>query len=121
MGFRKAAFVLAAACGTLTAGVVGASPASAAQANCIVVTTHCESAIVRANSTSHDINWKASAGNVLGANWRVVDVDNGAIVGSGFTRNVNPFFSSGRITGLYGYYRIEIYNATPGAYGQLYN
>ncbi|MEZ0076118.1 hypothetical protein [Planotetraspora sp. GP83] len=109
-----------AAAAAIVAGITTATPASAASDTCVVVTTHCETNIIQANS-AHWVYYHVQAGSILGANWRVVDVQNGAVVRSGFTRKTAPFYSEGSIYGLYGYYRLEVYNATPSARGKLYN
>jgi hypothetical protein len=110
---------VAMACGM---GMLSASPAGAsvmARASCDVVTSHCESATVKANSGAW-VDYYVSAGVTgTGCSWRVVDNDNGAIVGSG---RIGAFANTdGRISGLYGYYRLELYNCATSAWGYVEN
>jgi hypothetical protein len=102
---------------SLLAVVASASPASAAIARCVVVTTHCETGSVHADS-GHKIYLDLAAGSsLIGASWRVVDTSNGRIVGHGFTRATYPFPEEGSIGGLYSSYRLEIYGTGPGSTG----
>ncbi|MEV4459408.1 hypothetical protein [Microbispora sp. NPDC049633] len=120
MKLRKILSTGAAAATAVVVATVIATPANAAEDTCIVVTTHCETNIIHANSSDW-VYYKVQAGSILGANYRVVDVDTGVVVRSGFTRKTAPFYGAGSIYGLYGYYRLEVYNATPSARGKLYN
>ncbi|GAA3442853.1 hypothetical protein [Planomonospora venezuelensis] len=98
--------------------VVAASPASATTARCTVVTNHCETAILKATYPLWFIDWEVDSGaSGYGCSWRVRDTDNQNIVGSG---RLGAFrHHSGRITGLYGYYRLELFNCGTSAFGWL--
>ncbi|WP_329428131.1 hypothetical protein OG339_01670 [Streptosporangium sp. NBC_01495] len=99
--------------------MISASPAEAASATCVVAGTSCKTGNVKASS-AHWIQYYWDSGlSAVGCSMRVVDVANGAIVYAG--RVGIGSHKNGYIYGLYGTYRMELYNCSTGAVGYIKN
>ncbi|GII00348.1 hypothetical protein Pta02_23560 [Planobispora takensis] len=98
--------------------MAAASPAAAASARCVVATNHCETNIIAA--PRHFIDWHLdSSVSGYGCSWRVLDVNTRVVVGSG---RIGAFrHASGSIPGLFGYYRLELFNCGSSAFGWIDN
>jgi hypothetical protein len=86
---------------------------------CNVVTSHCETAAIPANSSGHWIKYGVDSASISGCSWAVRDVNTWVVVRSG---RLGSFSStSGEIPGLYGWYRLELWNCGFGAHGKIWN
>ncbi|GIG55970.1 hypothetical protein Lfu02_03420 [Longispora fulva] len=108
---------------TATVATLGltASPAQAAfdTAYCRVHFTSCRSGDITSHSSQHWIRYWMGSGSLCGADWRIVDGDNGAVVASGSVpQNAT---AAGTIYGLHGRYHMTIVNGCTGADGWLRN
>lgn len=97
----------------LSATLVGIpSPAHAAAAYCTVGigATSCTSGALAANSSGHYLTYDVMGGTFpcFSADWKIYDVSNNVTVRSG---HVGSGSTSGRVTGLYGTYKIRITNS----------
>lgn len=118
------AAVMAAAAASIT------TPASAAatdpiqvtaSSRCLVGTSgNCTTAVVRANPTGHYVDYYVNnVGRWSPCPWRVRDVNTQVVVRSG-TVGTNSRIS-GRVSGLYGYYQLELRGCTVSTTGVIDN
>ncbi|GAA4182233.1 hypothetical protein GCM10022252_07770 [Streptosporangium oxazolinicum] len=104
----------------VSASMIAASPAEAATARCIVPGTGCTTGSIPANSGGHWVYYYWDSGlSAVGCSMRIVDVANGAIVYSGRVGVASHRY--GYVYGLYGSYRMEMYNCSTGAVGYIRN
>ncbi len=106
----------------LVLGMQGPASASASAAGelqwCRVAGTHCTSAAVQAHA-EHWIWYEIITSPFCGADFTVYDAANGATVGKGFVGSGHK--RSGRIFGLYGFYKVRVYNTCFDTYGGIAN
>ncbi|WP_204078076.1 hypothetical protein [Planotetraspora phitsanulokensis] len=100
--------------------VVAASPASATTTTCAVSYYSCSTAILNAVSGKNFIKWEVDSGaSGSGCSWQVIDVGNLHVVGSG---RLGAFrHNNGQINGLYGNYRLDLWNCGLSAFGWINN
>jgi hypothetical protein len=82
--------------------------------------TSCTTASIPANSSGHWIKYAVYAGYYGGCSFLIRDIHTRVVVRSG--RASIPFsLTSGQVYGLYGWYRMEVYNCSRGGGGEIWN
>ncbi|MEO3811120.1 hypothetical protein ABGB17_19150 [Sphaerisporangium sp. B11E5] len=119
MGLKKLTRYCAALALLAGASVVAASPAQAASTICVVVVTSCTTGSIPASSEHWIYYYYDSGVSASGCSARIRDTGTNAIVYSGRVGVISH--RSGYVYGLYGRYRMEMYNCGNGSVGYLKN
>jgi hypothetical protein len=101
--------------------IVSAGPAAAATSSCAVQLffTSCNTGAVAAHPYGHYVKYEVGGGVACArADWQVIDVGNGQIVAFG---HVGSGRTSGQVNGLYGNYKVRVFNSCWPAFGRIWN